>query len=154
MRYIDKILAPFQIALKQSLETFIRLETSDDDTTMVASDGSLLTYLKIDGSRQIIGEEEYNYLIEGATIKIGARFDRQGHAMQVYFVRDPNRVKPFLEKMVKPARTTASESDLEVTDIFDERVRHLSRFVSYEESYFVLWTRPSALTKNEMKRDR
>lgn len=152
MRFIDKILAPFQVAFRQSLETFIRLETAEDETTMVASDGSLITYVKVDGSRQIIGEEEYNYLIEGATIKIGARFDRQGHAMQIYFTRDPNRIKPYLEKLIQPARTTASESDLEVTDIFDERVRHLSRFVSYEECYFVLWTRPSALTKNETKR--
>ncbi len=152
MRFIDKILAPFQVAFKQSLETFIRLETAEDETTMVASDGSLVSYLKVDGSRQVIGEEEYNFLIEGATIKIGSRFDRPGHAVQIYFVRDPNRIKPYLEKLMQPARTTASDSSLEVSDIFDERVRHLSRFVSYEECYFVLWTRPSSMTKNELKR--
>ena len=46
MKFLDKILAPFQVALKQSLETFIRLETADNETTMVSSDGSLITYLK------------------------------------------------------------------------------------------------------------
>ncbi len=152
MRFIDKLLAPFQISLKQSLEAFIRLETADDETTMVASDGSLVTYLKVDGSRQIIGEEEYNYLIEGSTIKIGARFDRQGHAIQVYFSRDPNRITQHLEKLIKPSRMSAEAIGLEVKDIFDERVRHLSRFLTYEEYYFVLWTRPSVLTKNEIKR--
>lgn len=152
MRFIDKLLAPFQISLKQSLEAFIRLETVDDETTMVASDGSLVTYLKVDGSRQIIGEEEYNYLVEGSTIKIGARFDRQGHAMQVYFTRDPNRITQHLEKLIKPSRMSAESIGLEVKDIFDERVRHLSRYLSYEECYFVLWTRPSVLTKNELKR--
>lgn len=70
--------------------------------TMVASDGSLVSYLKIDGSRQIVGEEEYNYLIEGATLKIGARFDRQGHALQVYFTRDPDRISSYLEKLIRP----------------------------------------------------
>lgn len=138
--------------MKQSLEAFIRLETADDETTMVASDGSLVTYLKVDGSRQIIGEEEYNYLIEGATIKIGARFDRQGHALQVYFTRDPNRITAYLEKLIRPSRIAAEAMQLEVKDIFDERVRHLSRFLSYEECYFVLWTRPSIMTKNEIKR--
>jgi intracellular multiplication protein IcmB len=152
MKFIDKLLAPFQIALRQSLETFIRLETSDDEVTMVASDGSLVSYLRIDGSRQIIGEQEYNYIIEGATIKIGARYDRQGHAVQVYFVRDPNRITAHLEKLIKPCRDTANATGLEVKDIFDERVRHLSRFLSYEESYFVLWTRPSVMTPNEIKR--
>ena len=146
-------MAPFQVAMKQSLESYIRLETADEEpNTVVSSDGSLITYVRIDGSRQLVGEEEYAYLIEGATIKIGARFDRPGHALQVYFVRDPDRIKPHLEDLLQPARQTAEDTGLAVKDIFQERVRHLSRFLSYEECYFVLWTRPSSLTKNEMKR--
>lgn len=151
MKIIDKILSPFQVLLKKSLEGYIRLETADNDVTMAASDGSLVTYVKIDGSRQLVGEEEYNYLIEGATIKIGSRFDRQGHALQVYFVRDPNRIKEHLDSLMRPSRQTAVETELAVADVFEERTRHLSRFLSYEESYFVLWTRPAALTKTEMK---
>lgn len=152
MRLLDKILAPFQVAFKQSMETFIRLETADDDITLAAMDGSLVTYVKVDGSRQIIGEEEYNFLVEGSTIKIGSRFDRLGHAMQVYFVRDPNRISRYLEDLLRPSRLTAEAIELDVKDIFDERVRHLSRYLSYEECYYVLWTRPSVLTKNELKR--
>lgn len=151
MKIFNKILYPFQLMFKKNLESYIRLETADNETTMAASDGSLVSYVKIDGSRQLVGEEEYNYLIEGATIKIGSRFDRQGHAMQVYFVRDPSRIKKHLEDLMKPSRQTAVDTDLAVADVFEERVRHLSRFLSYEECYFVLWTRPSALTKTEMK---
>ncbi len=152
MRVIKKLLAPFQTAFKFSLDTFIRLETADDDITMASSDGSLVTYVRVDGSRQIIGEEEYNFLVEGSTIKVGSRFDRQGHAMQVYFVRDPNRITRHLEELLRPSRLTAESTGLDVKDIFDERVRHLSRYLSYEECYYVLWTRPSVLTKNELKR--
>ncbi len=154
MKFIDKILAPFQVALKQSLESYIRLETADDENTMVASDGSMVTYIKIDGSRQLVGEEEFANLIEGATIKIGSRFDRLGHAVQVYFMRDPMRIQEHLEDLIRPSRQTAKDSQLDVEDIFSERVRHLSRYLSYEECYFVLWTRPSVLTKNEIKRER
>lgn len=152
MRFFSKLIAPFQTAFKSSLETFIRLETADDEITLAASDGSLVTYVRIDGSRQIIGEEEYNFLVEGSTIKIGSRFDRQGHAVQVYFVRDPNRITRYLEDLLRPSRLTAESIALDVKDIFDERVRHLSRYLSYEECYYVLWTRPSVLTKNELKR--
>jgi len=152
MRFFEKLIAPFQTAFKHSLENFIRLETADDDITLAASDGSLITYVRVDGSRQIIGEEEYNFLVEGSTIKIGSRFDRQGHAMQVYFVRDPNRITRYLEDLLRPSRLTAEACELDVRDIFDERVRHLSRYLSYEECYYVLWTRPSVLTKNELKR--
>lgn len=152
MRFFNKLIAPFQTAFKQSLETFIRLETADDDITLAASDGSLVTYVRVDGSRQIIGEEEYNFLVEGSTIKIGSRFDRQGHALQVYFVRDPGRITHHLENLLRPSHLTAEAIELDVQDIFDEKVRHLSRYLSYEECYFVLWTRPSVLTKNELKR--
>ena len=138
MKIIDKIISPFQVMLKKSLEGYIRLETADNETTMAASDGSLISYVKIDGSRQLVGEEEYNYLIEGATIKIGARFDRQGHAMQVYFVRDPSRIKKHLENLMRPSRQTAVDTGLAVADVFEERVRHLSRFLSC-----LLYTSPS-----------
>ena len=150
--WIFKLLMPFQIAFRQTVESFIRLETADDDMTLVAEDGSLVSFLRVDGSRQVIGDEEYQHLVEGSTIKIGARFDRQGHAMQVFFVRDPERIRSHLERLLRPSRTAATNIELDVTDVFDERVRHLSDYLSYEECYFVLWTRPSILTKNEIQR--
>ena len=138
--------------MKKTLESYIQLETVDSENVVVSSDGSLLTYVRIDGNRQLVGEEEYKNLIEGATLKIGARFDRPGHALQIYFTRDPDRIKPHLEELIRASRQTAIDTELAVNDVFDERVRHLSRFLSYEECYFILWTRPSVLTKNELER--
>ncbi len=152
MSFLDKLMSPFQTAFKKSLESYIRLETADSNMAMAASDGSLLSYVKIEGSRQLVGEEEYQHLIESATLKIGARFDRPGHAMQVYFVRDPERIEENLKDLVAPSRKTAKDTGLRVDDVFDERIRHLSKYLSFEECYFVLWSRPSVLTKNEMKR--
>lgn len=152
MSFFEKLLAPFQSALRQSVESFIRLETLDDEFTLAAQDGSLVSYLRVDGSRQIIGDEEYRHLIEASTVKIGAKFDRQGQAIQVYFVRDPNRVKPSLDKLVKPSKITATNAGLDVDDLLEERVRNLSSILTYEECYFVLWTRPSAMTKSEIQR--
>jgi intracellular multiplication protein IcmB len=152
MGYLSKLIAPFQKGLRQSVSSFIQLETADDATTIVATDGSLITYLKIEGSRQIIGEEEYRNIVVGATMRIGARFDRQGHAMQIYFARDPNRIREELESLVRPSRTAATNIGLELDDLYIERVRNLERFCTHEESYFVLWTRPSILSKNEFQR--
>lgn len=152
MNTIQKLIAPFQKAMRQSVSSFIQLETADSETVMVSTDGSLLSYVKIEGSKQIIGEEEYNNIVESSTIKIGSRFDRQGHAMQVYFVRDPGRIEEVLSSLVKPIHQTATNIGLEIDDLINERVRHLQRFLSHEEAYFVLWTRPSVLTKNESER--
>ncbi len=154
MNFFEKLLTPFQKALKQSLSSFIQLETADNETTLVATDGSLVSYVKIEGSRQIIGDEEYKKIIEGATLKIGSRFDRQGHALQVYFVRDPERIRSQLEGFIEPSRVTADNIGLEIEDVLSERISHLERFLSYEEAYFVLWTRPAVLSKNEQKRSK
>jgi intracellular multiplication protein IcmB len=152
MSFLYKLFMPLQTALRSSVETFIRLETADNENTLVAKDGSLLTFLRVDGSRQIIGEEEYSHIVEGSTIKIGSRFDRQGHALQVFFVRSPERVKEHLRLMVRPSRVSSRNIGMDVEDLLDERERNLARYLSYEELYFVLWTRPSILTKNELKR--
>lgn len=154
MNLLDKILAPFQVALRQSIESFIRIETYENETTLAASDGSLVSYLKVDGSRQIIGEEEYNFLVEASTVKLGAKFDRQGHAMQIFFTRDPGRIRPHLSRQISASRTTAQNVGLEVDDLIDEKVKNLSTILSYEECYFVLWTRPAAMTKSEIERTR
>ncbi len=152
MKLADKLLAPFQKALRTSVSSFIRLETMENETTLVSTDGSLVSYVKIEGSKQIIGDDEYEAIVKSSNIKIGARFDRLGHAMQVYFVRDPNRIRDQLIEQVAPSRKSAENIGMDLDDLFDEKVNHLSRFLSHEEQYFVLWTRPSCLSKNEVKR--
>lgn len=152
MNFLDKLLTPFQKAMRQSVSSFIRLETMENATTMVAADGSLISYVKIEGSRQIIGDDEFKAIVNASNVKIGTRFDRPGHAMQVYFARDPNRIRATLEQQIKPSRTTAHNIGLELDDVFEEKVNHLERFLTHEECYFVLWTRASCMTKNEIKR--
>lgn len=152
MSALNKFFAPFVTLAKQPIESFIRLETADDESTIVAEDGSLVSYVKVDGSRQIIGSEEYNHLIEAATVKLGARFDRPGHALQMFFARNPARSRAMTERMIYPSKITARNIGLEMEDVLEERARHLSHYLIHEECYYVLWTRPSILTKNDLKR--
>ena len=152
MKLADKLLAPFQKALKISVSSFIRLETADNATTIVSADGSLVSYVRVEGSKQIIGDEEYEQIVQSSNIKIGARFDRIGHALQVYFVRDPGRIRKKLEDQVDPSRVSAKNIGMDLDDVFEEKIAHLERFLTHEEQYFVLWTRPAALSKTELKR--
>lgn len=152
MKFLDALLKPFAEALKQPVESFIRLETADDEYTLVSQDGSLVSYMRVDGSRQIIGEDEYKYLIEASTVKMGSRFDRPGHAMQIVFVRNPERIHKELSNLIRPNQTAAKNIGLDIDDVFAERRRHLANFLAWEEIWFVLWTRPSSLTKNDLVR--
>ena len=147
---LDDLLASVMLGLRQPMESFIQLETADDDTTLVAADGSLLSFVKILGSRQIIGDAEYAWIIDQATMKLGSRFDRPGYALQVYFMRDSSMVGHDIEKVMKSNYAAVKAMQLDLEDLLEERRRHLARYMAHEDIYFVLWTRPSVLSKNEM----
>ncbi len=153
MGILDGFIKPLIKALRQPVESFIRLETSDDNVTFAAEDGSLVTLLRIDGARQIIGDAEYKKILADTVVKFGARFDRPGHAMQIYFVRNPERAGESIRLLLRPNQQAAKNIGLEIDDIFDERARHLSHYIAWEEIYFVLWTRPTILSKADFARE-
>lgn len=153
MGFFDAFLKPFAKMLKQPVESFIQLETADDENTLASTDGSLLSLIRIDGARQIIGEEEYKKILSDSIIKIGTKFNTPGHAIQVYFCRNPDRSYDELRKMIRPNQMAARGIGLEIDDIFEERAKHLSHYISWEEIYFVLWTRPAILSKADFARE-
>ncbi|MFA5041243.1 MAG: type IV secretion protein IcmB, partial [Bdellovibrionales bacterium] len=149
--FFDDTIATLMTSLRQPIESFIQLETADDDITLVASDGSLVSIVKQFGARQIIGDAEYQWIIDQATMKLGSRFDRPGYAMQVYFMRDPSMAGQDIDEVINNNRAAMRASELELNDLLDERRRHLANYMAHEEIYFVLWTRPSVLTKTELE---
>ncbi len=153
IRFFNDFFAGVFLALRQPLETFIRLETADDEVSLVADDGSMVSYIKVDGAKQLIGEQEYRNIIEQAKTKIGSRLDRPGYALQFYYARNPQRIRSEIENLMRPNRGAASNVGLDLQDLFDERARHLSKFLAWEDCYVVCWTRPSALTKNDLTRE-
>lgn len=150
LSFLDETLAATLMAVHQPIEAFIRLETADDKTTLVADDGSLVSFIKLFGARQIIGDAEYQWIIDQATLKLGARFDRPGYAMQFYFMRDPQAAMQDIDRQMKSNRAAARVLELDLDDLLNERRRHLARYMAHEDIYVVLWTRPSALSKNEL----
>ena len=150
--FLNKILAPFARLAKQPLESFIRLETADDEITLVGEDGSLMTMIQVDGSRQMIGTNEYERIIEQGIIKLGSRFDRPGYAWQVVFIRNPDRIGRELKNMMRQNRRAADAIGLDIKDLIDERASHLANYMSWEECYFALWTRPSVMGATEGKK--
>ncbi len=154
MGFFSQLAATFLRSLRQPLESFIQIETAEDEITLVGHDGSLVSILYIAGATQIIGDSEYNNIIEQATLKLGSRFDRLGQSMQVYFARDPDRTAAQLEKLIQPTRATAQAIGLDMSDLLEERARYLPNYIAFEEMYFVLWTRPMVLSKANMAEER
>ncbi|ACS43356.1 hypothetical protein [Methylorubrum extorquens] len=137
---------------KKPLTAFSQLETSEGGHTIVAKDGSLATVLRIDGVRQILGDEELEHLIERLTVQLSPYFGRPGHALQVWFSRDPDLSGLVVQNLMRPPRNVAAELGLDFEDVFDAKESHLPNYIVAEGFYFVLWTRLSILTKQELQR--
>lgn len=149
---IDAVLAWFSTDLQQTVESYCDLETADDKTTLVARDGSLISVIRVFGVTRLIGQEEFDAIHAGLTQSLQATLKRTGHTVQVYFGYDRETVKPEIADILSPARATAERLNLGLDDLFKERIDYISRYCAHEELYFVLWTRPSSLTGDQLKR--
>ncbi len=149
---VDSILAWFSTELKQTVESYCDLETAEDAHTLVARDGSLVSVIRIHGVTKLIGNEEFEAIHHGLTQSLQTALKRAGHVVQVYFCYDKGAVKPDIEEILSPAKATAKRLNLKLDDLFKERVDYLAKYCAHEELYFVLWTRPYSLTKEQMQR--
>ena len=149
---IDSVLAWFSNEIKQTVESYCDLETADDAHTLVARDGSLISVIRVFGVTKLIGQEEFDTIHRGITQSLQATLKRPGHVVQVYFGYDRDAVKPEIEEILSPARATAKRLNLDLEDLFSERINYISKYCAREELYFVLWTRPYSLTSEQLKR--
>ncbi|OGT38587.1 MAG: type IV secretion protein IcmB [Gammaproteobacteria bacterium RIFCSPHIGHO2_12_FULL_38_14] len=149
---IDAVLAWFSTELKQTVESYSDLETAEDTHTLVARDGSLISVIRVYGVTKLIGQSEFDSIHQGLTQSLQATFKRPGHVLQVYFGYDRDGVKPEIQDILSPARATAKRLNLDLDDLFNERVNYISQYCAREELYFVLWTRPYSLTNEQLKR--
>lgn len=147
----DAFFAWFDTALKKTTESYCELQTADSPTVLVANDGSLVSILRIRGVKKLIGAEEFDTIQRGLLQNLQTNMSRAGHAMQAYFTYNKDEVGEEIARILQPARETAKRMNLDLEDLFNERVSYLARFCAHEELYVVLWTRPSILSNTEYK---
>ncbi|NDC56604.1 MAG: type IV secretion protein IcmB, partial [Alphaproteobacteria bacterium] len=99
-----------------------------------------------------IGDEEYNWIVDQSTLKLGAKFDRVGHALQLYFMRDPGAAAYTLDKHLKINRRAAENLELDMADLIGERRRNLLRYLAHEDIFLACWTRTNAIPPNDRKK--
>ncbi len=134
---------------KKQISSFSFLETADRESIIVGKDGSLMSVVKVDGIKQVLGQDELENIIKSLTTKLSVYLGKQGYAIQVWFTRDPDLAASVVKRQQSAARGTASALRLDLDDLFDEREAHLPKYVVYEGFYMALWTRLSAMTKPE-----
>jgi len=148
---VDTFFAWLSASLKQTTESYCELETADAPTVLVNHDGSLVSVLRIDGITALLGNEEFEHLVEGVTNAFRSPMSRPGHAIQVFFEHDKQHVKQLIHDVYAPALETSNRIRLDLDDLFDERENFLSQYCAAEKVYFVLFTRPFNLSSEQLK---
>lgn len=148
---MDSLLEWMSTALHQTATSYCELETADSEDTLVARDGSLVSIVRLDGARFLVGSEEFDRLHEAVRQTLQTALARKGHTLQVCFVYDKDAVKRDITDIFSGARGTAKRLNLELSDLFDERVSFLSRYCAKESCYLALWTRPDTLAKKQQE---
>ena len=149
---IDAFVAWAGSAIKQTTESYCELQTADSPTVLVGNDGSLISIIRIDGVKALIGVEEFERIQDGLLHSLQNAMSRSGHSIQVYFSYNRDEVGEEISHIFEPARETAKNLSLSLDDLFSERVSYLTKYCAREEVYVVLWTRPGVLTSEQLKR--
>lgn len=148
---VDTFFAWLSTSLKQTTESYCDLETADSPTVLVNHDGSLLSVLKIEGITALAGQDEFEALVEGLDNAFQASMSRPGHALQVFFSHDKQNIKKVIQDIYAAADSTSQRLELNLNDLFKERVDYLSLYCAEEKLFFVLYTRPFNLAGDQLK---
>lgn len=148
---VDTFFAWLSTSLKQTTESYCELETADSPTVLVNHDGSLLSIFEVEGVTALVGVDEFERLVEGLTLAFQGAMSRPGHAIQVYFSHDKQNIQQLIRKIYTQAIDTAERLELNLKDLFDERINYMSQYCAEEHVYFVLMTRPFNLPQDQLK---
>ena len=141
----------FSVSLKMTISSYCDLETADSDTVFVAHDGSLMSVIKLDGVSMLVGSDEFEHIQNGMKTCLQSAMSQPGKKIQFYFSYDKDNVKKFITKTFSHAKDTAEVCELDMQDLFDERVDNLANYCGNEAVYMAIWTTPAILTSEQLR---
>ena len=148
--FCDEMLFGFNEMIGHTIYHHCKLATTDGDFELTANDGSLCTVVKVHGVMELLVEEELKENMNRLRKNILSRFSKTGHLLQV--VMDYNSGK-YIEKVINsklsPSRITAQNMGFDIGPVFDDWGKALADHCAKEDVWFVLWTRPFVLSKQD-----
>lgn len=139
--------------LKMDVQDYCDLETVDGGRAIVAQDGSLVTIVRFNGTKSVLGRDQFERLIRLLDTSLSVYFKTSGHQIQVVFTRDLDATAP-LEENALQQMATAEKLNLNVAHLINEGVQKYAQYVYDEECYLAFWSRPSLLDQTEKSMSR
>ena len=154
MALIPNLLAGLSLLLRQPLESFCDLETTHDDA-FITKRSDYVSFVRIEGIRRIPSRDDIARIATAMRLDLSGTLEERGHAIVGWYASDPDLSAVEIDRLSMTAcRQAADKLGLNLADIFDERMRLWPRIMRWEAAYFILWTRPGLLTKEERKQMR
>ncbi|NBW57485.1 type IV secretion protein IcmB [bacterium] len=143
---IDSFLGWLNESLGQSVSSYCDLETAESRYNLVATDGSLVSIFRVNGSTKLVGPEEYEKIMGHVHGALKTGLSQPGYNIQVYFEYDEKRSNEQIANILQPSINTAERLQLDLEDLFEERQQVLQQSCHFEQCYFVIWTLAVGLT--------
>ncbi len=125
-----------------------------EEAVVYAHDGSQLTLIEIDGIRSIVSAEDYLVnVVERFAGGIAQILKRPGHQITISYESSLNTAKvidPFVERQGRRSR----QKGLSVEALIEEGRTVLEERARSETILLAAWTRPTAGTPEEVRRER
>ena len=149
---IDTIIAWLQQEAKMTTSSYCDLQTADSKYALATHEGSLVSMIELTGVSTLVGQDEYEYIHDKFLESIQSVMSRPGHSVQAFFSYDKDDIINSLNQHLEGSISTANELQLDLDDLFEERLDVLSDYCSAEQCYLVITTRPNSLSVEENKK--
>ena len=121
---------------------------------LVCRDGSLVSLMRLDGARSMMGPDELDRFVDLAARRLNTALAAPGHALHVAFERAPDEAHTLAAGHGHAAGRQAARLGLRLDDLLAERARRLAPLIAAETLVLACWTRPSVLPRDRLERDR
>ncbi|WP_236001734.1 hypothetical protein [Cysteiniphilum marinum] len=148
---IEKCFAWVNYYGKKESASYCELESADDEFTLIAKDGSLLSILEFDGVNHLVGHDEYSYLSEQLTMVLAPFLQKQGITIKCVFRHDVAGVYEYVNDLLLGSEKTSQRIKLNFSDLYAHKKRKLEQTCALEKCYLCIWTSPSVLSSQETK---
>lgn len=131
-------------AMKLNPSDYCDIETTDDYSTLVLKDRSMMTFVRYDGLLSTIDDQIFMQMVDHIDKQLTGLMSENGYKIGCIFRRDLE-ANSQLQKVRLLKKQTAKTLDLSMDDLIDEDINLYSNSVYGEEIYFCLITEPRVL---------
>ncbi len=155
---LDILLLQIMKTLGNEVTSLCDIETIDGHFSaphkqvLVYKDGSCASIFRFKGIANVIGQADYDTIVEILTRTLEPYLKRKGHALQVVFRKDLD-ASDSLDRIARIQKLSGKKLRLDVDDLIDESRNKYLTYVYEEDCYFVLFSRPAILDRTEIRMD-